>query len=140
MNWNNYYKDQSGSALGNNPYKGVYWQKGSGLGGTFKKFWKWIVPIFQKHALPKLKTGLEVLGEEGLSTVKNIAKDVISGKNFKDSAESNIDTAVGNLQKKVEQNLEGEGLKTDTINKKRKQNKKRINFKTKKIKHNDIFG
>ena len=131
MNQNNYYKAQRGGRSFDG-YKGTYWQKGYGLGGTFQKFWKWIVPIFKKHALPSIQTGLETLGNEGISTVKNIAKDVMQGKKFKESAEDNIDIAVGNLQKKVEENLEGKGIPTETINKKRKLGKKTIHFKKKK--------
>ncbi len=144
MNWNKYYTSQHG---GMDAYNGVYWQQGYGLGGTFKKFWRWVVPIFKKHALPKIESGLEAIGQEGLSTVKNIAKDVLAGKNFKDSAETQIDTAVGNLQKKVEQNLEGQGIPLKAINNKRKLLEKTIHFKKKKKfktlsknKYQDIFS
>jgi hypothetical protein len=132
MNWNNYYNKQYGGSGGFDGYKGVYWQKGYGLGGTFRKFWKWVAPIFKKHALPTLQSGLETLGNEGISTVKNIAKDVMQGKNLKASAEENIDLAVNNLQKKVEDNLEGKGIPSDTINKKRKRGKKTVHFRKKK--------
>lgn len=125
-------------------YKGTYWQKGAGLGSTFKKFWSWIVPIFKKHALPKLQSGLEVLGNEGVSTVKNIYKDVVDGKNLKESAKNNINTAADNLKNKVESAIEGAGLEQEQLkptinNKKRKKKIVHFNHKKKKV-FQDIFS
>lgn len=33
-------------------YKGSPYQRGYGLGGTFRRFFSWLVPIFKEHALP----------------------------------------------------------------------------------------
>ena len=125
-------------------YKGTYWQKGAGLGSTFKKFWSWIVPIFKKHALPKLQSGLEALGNEGVSTVKNIYKDVVDGKNLKESAKDNLNTAADNLKNKVETTIEGAGLEEELLklpinNKKRKKKAVHYNHKKKKV-FQDIFS
>ena len=38
-------------------FKGPMYQQGYGLGGYFRKFFKWIVPIAEKHVLPHLKSG-----------------------------------------------------------------------------------
>jgi len=55
---------QAGGEMPNNVYVGRVFQKGSGLGGMFKKFFRWIVPLVKKHALPVLKKGASAVGDE----------------------------------------------------------------------------
>ena len=38
MNWNNYYAEQGGGGFDYNVYRGAAYQRGYGLGGTFKSF------------------------------------------------------------------------------------------------------
>jgi hypothetical protein len=63
---------------GYNTYSSLPYQKGYGLGGTFRRLFKWIVPIFKKHALPVLKSSAKVIGTEAISTIGDISKDIIS--------------------------------------------------------------
>ncbi len=103
---------------GFNVYRGLPYQKGYGLGGGFRRFFRWIVPIFKKHALPVLKSTAKVIGNEALSSVSNISKDIINGNNIADSVQSRLNEAVDNLKTKAEDTLEGRGFeKTKSISK-----------------------
>jgi hypothetical protein len=53
MNWNNYYLAQAGYG-DYDVFRGSIYQKGHGLGGNFRKFFNWIVPLFQKYAMPTI--------------------------------------------------------------------------------------
>ena len=117
-------------------YSGPLYQRGYGLGGTFRRFFSWIVPLVKKHAIPVLESGIKHVGKTELSTAADIAHGIVAGKNFKKSAEDRIDTAVEKLKEQAEQKLEGRG-----INKKRKKKSHSIIFK-KQDKQNitDIFS
>jgi hypothetical protein len=126
----NYY--QAGKGL--NVYRGPVMQRGYGLGGTFRKFFNWIVPIVQKHALPAVESGLREVGRTAVSTVADIAKDTVAGRSIKEASEEHINRAVNQLKEKVENKLEGRG-------KKRKTNKKKIILiKKNSKKFDDIFN
>ena len=74
---NDYYSNQSS----NFPvFRGLKYQKGYGLGGNFRKFFNWIVPLFQKYALPTIKKGATAIGETAIDSLTNMAKDAIKGK------------------------------------------------------------
>ncbi len=45
MNYNNYYMEQAGGSSDYNYFRGSVYQKAYGLGGSFKRFFKWIIPI-----------------------------------------------------------------------------------------------
>lgn len=119
---------------GQDVFRGPMYQQGYGLGGYFRKFFKWIVPIAQKHALPHLQNGAEAIGKQVSESISNIARDTINGKNIRDSAQNNVDIAISNLKNQAEAKLRGEGIK-------RKRAKSRsVIFKRKpKAKHRDIF-
>ena len=127
MDWTRYYLNQAGGSVNYDYFRGNVYQKGYGLGGTFKKFFKWIIPIFNKHALPVVKSGLKSVGKEALSSVANIAKDVVAGEDIKNSASKNITGSINNIQQSLERKMEGRGVKRKylvekTINKKFKPN------------------
>ena len=88
MDWNTYYIEQAGGSLDYNYYRGNVYQKGFGLGGTFRRFFKWVVPLIKTHAMPKIESGLKVVGRELLNSATNVATDVLNGKDFKDSAKT----------------------------------------------------
>ena len=132
MDWTNYYLDQAGGSVNYDYFRGNVYQKGYGLGGTFKKFFKWIVPIFKRHALPTVKSGLKTVGKEALSTAANIANDVILGKKFKESANRNISGSISNLKDTLEKKLDGNGYK-------RKRQKSLIEKSIKKYKPDDYI-
>lgn len=116
MDWTKYYMEKAGGGDNYDYFRGDVYQKGYGLGGTFKKFFKWIVPIFKRHALPVVKSGLKTVGKEALSTAANIANDVVLGKSLKDSANENISGSINNLKETFEKKMEGQGLKRKYTN------------------------
>jgi hypothetical protein len=107
-------------------------QRGYGLGNTFKRFMRWVVPLYKRYAQPKLESGLRELGRTAVSTASNIANDAISGRNVKEAAEEHINTAVDSIKDKVEKTLEGKGIK-------RKKKFKKFVVLKKKSKFKDIF-
>lgn len=58
-----------------NIYRGQPNQRGYGIGGTFRRFFSWIVPLFKQHAVPVLNNGLKQIGNTAISTVHDIVKD-----------------------------------------------------------------
>jgi hypothetical protein len=123
-----------GYQLGGGQDRGPQFQQGYGLGGYFRKFFKWILPIAQKHALPHLQNGAEAIGKQVSESISNIARDTINGKNIKESAQNNIDLALNNLKNKAEAKLRGEGIK------RKRSSSRSVIFKRKpKTKHRDIF-
>ncbi len=60
----------------------------------------------KKHALPKIKSGLNRLGEEIINSTANVAKDVIQGRSFSESANENVNNSVQNIKEAVENSLE----------------------------------
>lgn len=123
----NYYYQRGGGIGDDHIFRGPMYMQGYGLGANFRRFFRWIVPLVQKHATPMLKSGLTEVGRTALNTVSDILKDTASGQNFKESAETRINTAVDNLKELVEKKLEGRGIK---------RKRKKFNKKT----FNDIFG
>lgn len=113
-----------------NIYRGSAFQKGYGLGGNFRKFFSWIVPIIKKHALPVVETGIKELGKKALITASDIARDVASGKNLKTAAEININRSVEDLKNQIERKLEGGS---------RKKRKRKNKFVIVKKPKRDIF-
>lgn len=81
MDFKKYYLDQ---ALGNSypVYRGSAFQKGYGLGGYFRKFFSWALPLLKEHGLPIAKN----VGKEIVQNIASIANDAIEGKNIKESA------------------------------------------------------
>lgn len=112
-------------------YKGALYQRGYGLGGTFRRFFSWIMPIVQKHTLPVLNQGLREIGKSAVLTAADIAKDSISGRDIKESAQERLNLAIDDLKGKAEKKLSGQGIK-----RKNKSNKKIILVKKRK---KDIF-
>jgi len=119
--------------MNSNIYRGSPYQHGYGLGGTFKRFFKWLVPLFKKHALPHIESGAKEIGKTALSTAADIAKDAVSGKNIKEAATERINTAVDSIKERAEKALEGRGIK-----RKRKKFKNLVVLK-KKSQFKDIF-
>jgi len=141
MNWNNYYANQSGGGFDYSIFRGTYMQRGYGLGGTFRNFFKWITPIFKQHALPLIQSGAQELGKQAISTGVKLARDAVSGKNIKDSAKEHVTSAVENLKGQVDQKLssvqnklEGKGIK------RKRMSKKFIILKKQKKNYSDIFS
>lgn len=126
MNYKQYYLNQVGQGVP--VFEGEPFQRGFGLGGAFRKFFKWVMPIITKHASPLVRT----VGQEMIKGASNIALDSIEGKNFKESANNRFNESLLNIKKELQK---GEG--------KRKKNLHEILFakkrKNKKFKP-DIFS
>ncbi len=99
-----------------NIYRGSQFQRGYGVGATLRNFFSWLMPIVQKHALPTLKE----VGQIAVDTASNITKDVINGKNFKESSNIHINNSVDQIKNK---------LKGGKIKKNKKEKKKISNIK-----------
>ena len=139
IDWPSYYRAQAGGEY--NYYKGsrfqegygglggYYVQQGAGLGGMFRKFASWIIPIVKKYAVPTLKSGAHAIGREALDSATNIAKDVLSGVNVQESMNTRLNKSVENLKDLAEKKLDGKGIKRKKtfsnliILKKQKKNK-----------------
>lgn len=109
MDYNNYYLNQAGGAY--EIYKGRPVQKGYGLGGAFRRFFRWIIPLVQKHGAPLIEKGINAVGTQVVTSANDLAQDIIKGKNIKESANEHFETAVDNLKRKAENALEGKGIK-----------------------------
>jgi hypothetical protein len=81
-----------------NVYRGAYMQKGFGLGGTFAKFFKWILPL--------VRPALASVGNKAVDMASNIAEDVSVGKTFNESG-THINTALTNAKESIEKKLKG---------------------------------
>lgn len=96
MNYRQYYENQIGSGIP--VFSGQAFQKGFGLGGTFRKFFKWVMPLLSKHALPLVRN----VGKELVKGVSNVALDTIEGKDLKESANSNIEKTINNIKTNIQ--------------------------------------
>ena len=102
---------QAGGGLDYNYFRGSVYQKGYGLGGTFRRFFKWVIPLIKTHAVPKIESGLKSVGKEILTSAANVATDVVNGKDFKESARDNANNSIKNVKNNIEKTLMGEGRK-----------------------------
>ena len=113
-----------------NVFRGPMYQQGYGLGGYFKKFFRWLMPIAERHVMPHIKSGIETVGKQAVESASKIANDTISGRNIQEAAKENVSQAIDNLKQKAEKTLSGKGVK-------KKKNKKII---LKKSHIKEIFG
>lgn len=105
-----------------NVFRGPLYQRGYGLGGYFRKFFKWLIPIAEKHVLPQIKSGASVVGKQAIESLAEIAKDSVKGRNFKESFQERTNEAIENLRERADKSLSGKGkrkLKRKIIFKKR---------------------
>lgn len=112
-------------------FRGAPYQRGYGIGGMFRRFFKWIVPIVEKHAVPAIKE----VGKTALVAAADIAKDAVSGRSLAESAKERLAGSIDNLREMAEKKLEGGGKRR---NGKKSKTPKFIIVKKKKL-HGDIF-
>ena len=135
---NDYYSNQPS----NFPvFRGLKYQKGYGLGGVFKRLFKWIMPIIQERAVPILKT----VGKSVIKGTSNLARDALSGKNVKQSANDRFEETLKELSDEAGV-MKGNGVIGSRVNTpiKRKKNRLMKIIQNKKKKKNskrkrDIF-
>jgi hypothetical protein len=95
MNYYEHFKNQEGSDL---PlYRGFANQRGHGLGNWFRSFFRFVVPLVKKHAVPVLKKGATIVGTSAIKTAANIATDKIAGK---DTGKERISEGIDEISKK----------------------------------------
>ena len=99
-----------------NVFKGPMYQQGYGLGGYFKKFFKWLIPIAEKHVMPSIKSGLETIGKQAIDSASRIASDAVNGRNIQEAAREHVSQAIDNLKSKAENKLAGNGKKRKKFN------------------------
>lgn len=128
------YRIKHGGGSGMEIYHGPQYQFGYGLGGGLRRFFRWIIPLVKKHTLP----ALQEIGSHALTSVGDFAKDVVKGKDIRESAAHHADNAVNKIKEHVEKKLSGQGIKRKSINNKKKSPKIIIK-KHKKI-YDDIFN
>jgi hypothetical protein len=61
-------------------YRGARMQRGYGIGGIFKSFARYAIPLF--------KQGAKVVGKRALQAATEIGQDVLQGKNVRESVET----------------------------------------------------
>ncbi|GFX75722.1 uncharacterized protein TNCV_2082331 [Trichonephila clavipes] len=121
-------RGQIGSGLTH--YKGINFQKGYGIGGIFRRLFR--------AALPFLVKGGKTIGKEVLMTGSRVASNVLSGENFKEAVKTRSRESGKKLaQKGIDrvQSMVGKGQ----YKRKRKNQKKFISSKARKVSVRDIF-
>lgn len=89
MDFNRYYLDQAEG----NYFKGPAFQRGYGLGGAFRRFFSWFLPILKENTLPLVKN----VGKEIVQSVSNIAQDAINGQKLEESSKNRISESLQKL-------------------------------------------
>ena len=132
---NEYYTNQANYPV----FHAMKFQRGYGLGGVFKRLFKWIMPIFKEKAMPILKT----VGDSVIRGTANIAKDALKGRNVRESAKDRFEETLNELSDKagVMRGNGGIGSKQNTpINNKKNRIINLISKNNKKKKRKrDIF-
>ena len=90
MDFNSYYLNQAT----NNVFRGAPVQRGYGLGGAFRKFFSWALPILKETLRPTLQN----LGKEVIGGVSNFANDTLQGKDIESSAKQRFRETIQNLK------------------------------------------
>ena len=95
MDYYEHFKNQEGSDL---PiFRGYRNQRSHSLGNWFRSFYRFVVPILKKHAVPLIKKGATIVGTEVIKTAANVATDKIAGKSFEESGRERIDEVKENI-------------------------------------------
>ncbi|GIY69569.1 uncharacterized protein CDAR_82081 [Caerostris darwini] len=127
-NFEEHYTNQSGSGIPH--YEGISLQRGYGLGGVFRRLFRAALPFFVR--------GGKVVGKEALVTGTKVINDVLSGKDLETAAKSRSKEAGKSLARKAinrVQSMIGQGV----YKRKRKNRKRVISSKTRKVSEHDIF-
>jgi hypothetical protein len=132
MDYCKYYREQAGSGV--SAFQGARYQRGSGLGNVFKKFYRWLLPVFKTHALPVLTNGAKSLSKEAIQTAANIATDTLNDVNLMSAVQNRSTEAINNFKHKYLRQEGRGGIK------RKKQQFKSFKNKSKRNKYHDIFN
>lgn len=111
MDFKNYYLGQAEG----NFFRGQPFQKGYGLGGAFRRFFSWFIPILKDNSLPLVKN----IGKNVVQSLADITKDSISGQDFDQSSKQRVKEGFERIQS-------GKGYKRKRNLKKKTKSKKRL--------------
>ncbi|GIX90613.1 uncharacterized protein CDAR_400811 [Caerostris darwini] len=123
-----HYTNQSGSGIPH--YEGISFQRGYELGGVFRRLFR--------AALPFLVRGGKVVAKEALVTGTKVINDVLSEKDLETAAKNRSKETGKSLARKAinrVQSMIGQGV----YKRKRKNRKRVISSKTRKVSEHDIF-
>lgn len=92
--------------LRRNFYRGVYHQRGSGIGAVLSGLFRLLTPWIKRGAQAAiksrpLKSALRAASKSALSTAATAASDIIAGKSPKANAKLNLQRAQKNITKAV---------------------------------------
>ena len=122
---NEYYTNQANYPV----FRSIKFQRGYGLGGVFKKLFKWIMPIFKEKAMPILRS----VGESVIKGTTNLAKDTLKGRNVRESAKDRFEETLNELSDKAGV-MRGDGMGSMTNTPINNKKKRILNIISKKYK------
>ena len=79
-------------------FRGIPYQRGSGLGSVFRSFLRYLVPIGKKIGV--------AVGQEGLRTGNRVLSNVLEGKDLKETMVTESKAGLKNLLEKAANNLD----------------------------------
>jgi hypothetical protein len=82
---------------GYNIFRGVQYQRGSGLGSVFRSFLRYLVPIGKQIGM--------AVGHEGLRTGNRVLSNVLEGKDLKETLVNESKAGIKNLLDKAASNM-----------------------------------
>ena len=96
-------------------YRGRRYQRGHGLGSLFRSIARIAVPVLKRTAVPALKrlgkSALKNIGREALTSGRDLASDVISGRPIKEAVKARgkegIDRTLQRVLDRVEEGVVG---------------------------------
>jgi hypothetical protein len=99
VEWSSLLESGDGEQFGGyNVFRGVPFQRGSGLGSVFRSFLRYLIPIGKQIGL--------AVGHEGLRTGNRVLSNVLEGKDLKDTLVSESKAGIKNLLDKASSNME----------------------------------
>ena len=78
-------------------FRGGHMQRGYGIGGIFKSFARYAIPLF--------KQGAKVVGKRALQAATEVGQDVIQGKTVRESFKSRGKEAASDFEENVVQKV-----------------------------------
>ena len=92
--------------LRRNIYRGVYHQKGNGVGSVLSGLFRLLTPFIKRGAKAALRSqpvrrALQSAKKSAIKTATVAASDLIAGKNIKQNAQLNLKQAQRNIEKAI---------------------------------------
>lgn len=125
-----YYVKQTGGEL--NYYQGASYQKGYGLGGLFRSFFRAAAPFF--------KSGVKAIGKQVFHRGVDLVNDISQGQDFKTAAKRRFKEAGKNLTDQAAVKVKTMIGSGKTHKKRKRMGKSFSSPLTKKSARRDIFS